>query len=545
MLTYLSIRDFVLVEKLDLSFGGGFTVLTGETGAGKSIIADALLALLGGRVKSDSIRTGCDKSSIQGTFAIGDNKTLHNGLADIGLEAQENELIIKREINKDGRSRAFSNGEQISVPTLKALGDILADFHGQHDHQSLMKSEIHLMLLDEFGNTFNLLDEYKKNFMEWKEAREELETTIARNQKLKETEALLEHRKKELLGAELKEGAEAALLTKIRRLEGGAKMVELLNGLRESLDNNAASALRQSQKILLKITEMDSQYGERAQMVTEALAMVENALSHLPDTSGIESEETLDELNESLAKIARLKRKYQKSEAELISFLADTEESLSFLDRSGFEIGELENKVEVFGNEVLKSAEKLSTARKKSSVTFEKEVLKNLWDLNMSHSIFSVNFEKRELPHKNGYDDIEFLFSANPGESAKPLSKTASGGELARVMLSIRAVIAEKDRVPVLVFDEVDTGIGGETADKVGSMLKELGESRQVFCVTHSHQIAKEAASHFSVEKRVVGGKTLIRVRELDRSERIEELARMLGGGKKSASIEHAKNLLK
>ena len=191
MLTYLSIRDFVLVEKLDLTFSGGFTVLTGETGAGKSIIADALLVLLGGRVKSDSIRTGCDKSSIQGTFVIGGSKILTKGLTGIGLEAQEGELIIKREINRDGRSRAFSNGEQISISTLKALGDLLADFHGQHDHQSLMKSEIHLMLLDEYGNNANLLDEYKKDFVEWKEACEELETTIARNVKLKETEAVL------------------------------------------------------------------------------------------------------------------------------------------------------------------------------------------------------------------------------------------------------------------------------------------------------------------------------------------------------------------
>ncbi|MBL8028716.1 MAG: DNA repair protein RecN [Fibrobacteres bacterium] len=545
MLTYLSIRDFILIEKIDLSFAGGFNVLTGETGAGKSIIADALLVLLGGRVKSDLIRSGCEKASIQGTFNLGGKKDIKNGLSEIGLGLEDNELIVKREISQDGRSRAFCNGEQIPIATLKSLGDLLADFHGQHDHQSLMKSETHLVLIDEYGNHTVEVLKYKELFTEWKDALKELEEITARNRQLKEREALLEHRRKELQDAGIKAGAEAALLTKIRRLEGGAKMAELVNSLRESLETDAIGALRRSFKLMQKLAELDPQYSDRTSLLGESLATAESALAHLPSQEAEESEETLDELNESLAKIAKLKRKYQKDESELITLLSETEEAFSFLDKSVIEIGELEKKAEQLSVQVHMAADHLSGERKKSTLRFEKEVVRNLKELNMGHSVFKAAFEKREIPKENGIDSVEFLFSANPGEVPKSLSKTASGGELARVMLSVRAVIAEKDRIPVLVFDEVDTGIGGETADKVGEMLKELGISRQVFCVTHSHQIAKEASFHYSVEKRVSGGKTTIRVRELDKGERVEELARMLGGSKKSAAVEHARNLLK
>jgi DNA repair protein RecN (Recombination protein N) len=544
MLNYLSIRDFILVERLDLSFNGGFSVLTGETGAGKSIIADALLFLLGGRAKTDVIRTDSDKASVQGTFQIG-SKGLLKFLSENGIEPENGELIIKREISRDGRSRAFTNGQQIPVSVLKSLGDLIADFHGQHDHQSLMKREVHLELLDEFGGITDSVERYGRLFENWRVARERLEAVVVRNAELKEKETLLEHRRKELSEANLKDGSENAILAKIKRIEGGAKMAGYIDNLRDVLGTEALGALRRAEKLLVKLSEMDSQYESRISNITEAIASAESALVHLPDFSEDDNEESLDELNEALAKIAKLKRKYQKSETELLQLLIETEAAISFLGTSNEDIEALGKEAEMVGEAVLNEAEKISASRKKIAAMFEKEVLKNLKELNMGNSRFSVSFEKRELPAVNGIDSVEFLFSANAGEKVKPLSKTASGGELARVMLSIRVVIAEKDGVPVLVFDEVDTGIGGETADKVGLMLGELGKKRQVFCVTHSHQIAKEAASHYSVEKISSGGRTIVRVRELDKDDRVDELARMLGGTRKKAAVEHARILLK
>ncbi len=546
MLTYLSVRDLILVDKLDISFGAGFNVLTGETGAGKSMVTDALLLLLGGKLKGSVVRSGKEKAVVQGTFNIDKkNSSLHRALNDSAIALENGtELIIKREIGSDNRSRAFANGQQITMASLRSLGDLLVDFHGQHDNESLTKTETQLSLLDDFGGLVSLRKEYAMLFMEWKETERALDMLVVRNKKIREESDMLSLRLRELKEANVRFGEEEQLLAKIRRIEGGQKLIELRRELRECLDDRLLPSLRETQKLFERLIAIDALYDERGKMVCEALSLVKEAASAIKFDYDDESDENIDALNDSLAKINRLKRKYQQDEGGLVSLLAETEKALLSLANGGTEEDELRIKADNLRESVLSKGKGLSSQRKKAAELFSRGVIKNLKLLNMEKTEFRIKFIDREFPSESGIDKIEFVFSANPGEEVKNLADTASGGELARLMLSIRVVTAERDLVPVLVFDEIDAGIGGETSEMVGKMLKKVGINRQVFSVTHSHQIAKEAEHHFSVVKRNIGTATVVRVIELDYEERVEELARMLGGAEKIAAVEHAKKLL-
>lgn len=558
MLTTLRIKNLALVPELTLELAHGFNVITGETGAGKSVIIGALNLVLGERADRTLIRSGADSCSVEAVFALGNLAAAINGfLEERGLDPCEDEqLVLKRTFSNSGVNKQFINGGPATLAVLAALGEFLVDMHGPHDHQSLLHSGKQLDILDAYGS----LGELRRNFARLVESRaalaEEKAGLIVDERTYAQQLDLLRFQVNEIESAKLLPDEEAALEAEYSRLSNASRLIELSQAALAALSEDEGSLMDKAGAIgrgLNELSRLDPQAETIVEMHHQAvnsLQELQRELSNYGDSIQAEPGR-LAELEQRLDLIQSLKRKYGSTLEQVIVFGNEARQKLESLESRDEELARLQAAISKVETSLVSVGEELSSARRKVIPKLNKAVTKQLGDLGFKQSSFSVSittsksgeaFANGSL-HSSGFDAVDFQFAPNPGEPARPLKAIASSGELARVMLALKTVLAAQDQVPVLVFDEVDANVGGETAVAVGQKMKQIGESRQTLCITHLAQVAAAAKSHFVVSKDIVDGRTVSHIRLLDENERVNELARMLGGG--DAARQHASALIK
>ena len=552
MLTTLRIKNLALVSDLTLELQPGYNVITGETGAGKSIILGALNLVLGERADRTLIRSGEESCSVEAVF---DTKKLRVPLKifleENGLElCEDHQLVLKRTFTAAGTNRQFINGSPTALATLAALGEWLVDMHGPHDHQSLLHAGKQLLILDAFGD----LEKTREEFGELVRRRTVLEAEksglVVDEKTYAQQLDLLRFQVQEISTARLQAGEDEAVEAEFNRASNAAKLLQLSQAALDVLSESDSSLLTQSGavgRVLAELQRVDDAGAknlvELHAQAAETLRELQSAVSHYADKVDVDPAR-LAELEERLNLLHTLKRKYGADIAEVIAFGDDAKQKLSSLESRDAELSRLNAALEKLDGEILAAGKKLSAARKKVIPQLAKAVSKQLEDLGFKQSKFDVAISPAAQPSASGLDEIEFQFAPNPGEPAKPLRAIASSGEMARVMLALKTVLAAEDEIPVLVFDEVDANVGGETANVVGEKMQQIAAKRQVFCITHLPQVASAADAHYVVTKLVKNGRTISEITLLDKKSRVTELARMLGG-QTAAARKHAEALLK
>ncbi len=567
MLTELTVRNFALIEELQLHLKAGYTVLTGETGTGKSIIVDALNAALGERLTADVVRGGSDSSLTEAVFDGSDAPGALAALEDNGLAcADEPTIIISREIAPGG-SKYRLNRRASTLALVQEVGAHLADIHGQHQHQSLLHDENHLRYLDEFGGRthLELLEEYRRCFVRFERARSEL-----RGLRIDEAERarrldMVSFQVEEIDAAGLEDGEEEQLLQRRRLLQAGEKLMEALAraGVLLSAGDEAAlgakDALQEAADAVAVVADVDPVLQGIAEELQETAYRTEAAARALSDYADrVEPDaDGLEQVEARLDVIANLKRKYGDDIAGVLAFRDNAAAERERLASNTERLAELGEQLESLAAETGAAARALGDARRALARRLSKSVATELETLGMAGARFDVEFEhavdtegalmpggERLRAGRDGVDRVRFMLCANAGEQLRPLSRVASGGELSRLMLALKSLCARGSAVPTIVFDEIDVGIGGQTAHSVGEKLMALSRSAQVLCVTHLPQVAKFADHHYVVAKEVSGGRTRIVIRELDEHERVEEMARMYGGRDVGAASDYARRAL-
>ena len=554
MLTTLRIKNLALVSDLTLELQPGCNVITGETGAGKSIIIGALNLVLGERADRTLIRSGEESCSVEAVFDVKKLRApLKIFLDENGLEpCDEHQLVLKRTFTNAGTNRQFVNGSPTTLATLNSIGEWLVDMHGPHDHQSLLHAGKQLLILDAFGG----LEKDRAAFGELVQRRGVLESEKSALVVDEKTYAqqldLLRFQVQEISAARLKDGEDVEVEAEFHRASNAAKLLQLSQAALDVLSESDNSVLTQSGAIGRVLAELQRVDAGAANLVelhaqaSETLRELQTAVSHYADKVDVDPAR-LAELEERLNLLHTLKRKYGATIAEVIVFDADAKQKLQSLESRDAELARLNAALEKIGAEILAAGKKLSAARKKVIPQLAKAVSKQLEDLGFKQGKFDVAISAaREdaRPTGTGLDEIEFQFAPNLGEPAKPLRAIASSGEMARVMLALKTVLATEDEIPVLVFDEVDANVGGETANAVGEKMQQIAAKRQVFCITHLPQVAAPADAHYVVTKQVKNGRTISEITLLDKKSRVTELARMLGG-QSDVARKHAEALLK
>ena len=561
MLSLLKIKNIALIDELEIEFGRGLNLLTGETGSGKSIIVDSLGALTGERVSADLIKEGERSATIEGLFSVGGDKEISRMLDESGIEPAE-DLIVRRELSAAGKNRVFVNNQLVTQSFLKKLGSFLVDIHGQGEQADLYNTANHISILDQYAGVLSEIECVAAAYREWLATRGELA-----NLKRDEAEKLqlldiLKFQADEISKADLKADEEDSLEEEKRRLNNVEKLSALSAEIYAVLYDNDASSLATLQKAardVEELTEYDSSFGEYREGVQSAVAVIEDlAIAARDFLNRLEfSPERLAEIEDRLAEITRLKRKYGGTVAAVLEHLADARSRLERIESAEFREEELQKKLVQLRKAYIVQASRLHEKREAAARKFEKQVEQNLKSVALEKARFEVRFDspsEGDLSDESstsyfgpiGFDRVEFYFSANPGESLRPLARVASGGEASRVMLVLKTASKADRRKKSAVFDEVDVGIGGRVAEAVGLKLKELSRAVQVMCVTHQPQIASLAEHHFVVEKTSNKNRTSITVRSLDAADRIEEIARMLAGQKVTeAARTNAREMLK
>lgn len=551
MLTTLRIKNLALVSDLTLELQPGCNAITGETGAGKSIILGALNLVLGERADRTLIRSGEESCSVEAVFDVRKLRTpLKSFLEENGLEpCEDSQLVLKRTFTSAGTNRQFINGSPTTLATLAALGESLVDMHGPHDHQSLLHPAKQLLILDAFGK----LESQREAFAELVRRRAELlaekSALIVDEKTYAQQLDLLRFQVQEISAARLKEGEDAEVEVEFHRASNAAKLLQLSQTALEALSESESSLLTQSGVVGRVLTELQrvdagaASLVETHAQVSESLRELQSAVSHYADKVDVDPAR-LAELEERLNLLNTLKRKYGATIAEVIAFGDEVKRKLQSLESRDAELARLNAALEKLDAELLVTGKKLSAARRKIIPQLAKAVGKQLDDLGFKQSKYDVAISSAVELSASGMDVIEFQFAPNLGEPAKSLRAIASSGEMARVMLALKTVLAAEDEIPVLVFDEVDANVGGETANAVGDKMKQIAAKRQVFCITHLPQVAAPADAHYVVTKQVVNGRTVSEIKLLDKKSRITELARMLGG-QSDAARKHAEALLK
>jgi DNA repair protein RecN (Recombination protein N) len=547
MLRRLRIKNLAVVEEVEWELGQGFNVLTGETGAGKSILIDAFLLLLGERADKSLVRTGAESCLVEGE--LDEAKELHGWLDQKGVEPDpDGTLVIKRQISAAGTGRQFLNGSAVTLGVLKELGDRLVDLHGPHDHQALLSPSAQRAALDAFGG---LEKEAAAVRLAWGLKKEAEEKLAAFRQRMAgadgATRELIDHQVKELEQAQLRPGEDEELERDHAAAGHGKRIVELaaeVNSLLESGEENALGFLSKAQRALTEWERLDGAAGEmrsKNEEVVESLRELAREAERRAEQVGLDAER-LAEMERRLDLVLGLKKKYGGSVEAALRRLEDLRKRQAELaDASGTE-RKLEEDLKEAAHQHRQTCAKLSEGRKKAAPRFTKEVTEQLRGLGFAQSRLEAAWKPQELG-SDGAETVELLFAPNPGEAPRPLRAIASSGEMARVMLALKTVLAERDGVPVLIFDEVDANVGGETAAAVAERLRGLGKSHQVLCLTHLPSVAAAAEHHFAVVKRVEKGRTFAELSRLDGEERERELTRMLGGDGKAARML-AKELL-
>ena len=544
MLRQLHIRDFAIIDSLTLNFEPGLNVLTGETGAGKSIIVDALGLTLGERAHTDMIRSGRKETSIEAHFDI----QAHPFLERAGIPVEEG-VIIRRTLSSTGKSKAYINDTMVNLQTLLEFGRSLVDIHGQHEHQSLLSTDNQMSMLDAYGKLIDVRSEVEKLFGEAQSLRQELSALKSDIREREQRSDLLKFQINEIDASALKPGEAEALKEERTILANLAKLHELTDSARELLysgEGSSSEKLSAALSLVKEISRIDPAAGDVLRLLESTLPLIEDAdvsLRGYMEKYDMDPGK-LEEIEDRLELIRRLERKYGEGVEAILKHRDDAEKELQRLTLSDERLRGLED--ELRGKEDMLSAKaaRLSDMRKEVSHKIERAIKTVLAELGMEKAEFGIDIKTAPLS-SSGADAIEFLFSANKGEPPKSLARVASGGELSRIMLALKEILAEVDRVPVLIFDEVDAGIGGRTAESIGAKLRDLGSRHQVLCITHLPQIAAMAHHHVMIEKAQRKEGICVKVKELSDKEREEEIARMLGGKVTDISLRHAKELLK
>lgn len=551
MLRELTIENLAIIEKLDLEFSDSLVTLTGETGAGKSIILNGINLLIGEKAFTEMIRDGEDYLLAQGVFEV--NEQQRETLVEMGIEVEEDELIVQRKFERSGKGKAFVNGRRVPLSALKEIMGTLVDLVGQHSHQLLLDSKYHINLIDRFLDNQGIT--LKKEIEELVHAYHKIHKEIVNIDEIKkefsDKKELYEFQLQDIENLKLKEGEDEELEEEYKKLFNAGKITENLGNslmiLKEG-EINALSLLGSAKKNLEYISKFGKEYEDLSEKIDKIYYEIGDLSDLVDDALGdVESDDyRLNSIVDRLDKINALKKKYGISIKEILEYKKELSEKLDKLDSNSFEEEKLKKDLEKTLHSYLEKADLLSDCRKKVSENIEKMLQNELADLNMSAARFKVSFEKEEKVNKNGKDIIEFLIATNVGQDYKTLTKIASGGEVSRIMLALKAIFSKVDNIPILIFDEIDIGVGGETVRKIASKLKDIGAHAQVICITHSPQIAAKANQQFFIEKKVIDNNTTTTVRELSQEERINEIGRMLAGENiTEAVLNHASELLK
>lgn len=561
MLLQLDIKNIALIEEVSIEMGAGLNVLTGETGAGKSIIIDSINAVLGERVSKDIIRTGEDKAYVEAAFQI-DNACFDDIWNVMGMEPEEDgTLILSREITQSGRNICRVNGKMVALSLLRQIGERLIDIHGQHDNQSLLKTESHIDLLDSFGGDSikQIKEEYLTLLEQYKENRSRIKAISGNPGERERKIDLLKFQINEIKSAKLKNDEEELnkqklLLTNAEKIKESLSVTYSLLSSGERGEQAAVDSINSALSQLSSITRLDSCYEDMYNRIKEALYQLEDIADDVrKNCDNIEYDpKLLEEIEERLDQIFKLKRKYGATIDDIIKYCEKSEEQLEQLEKSEEYITKLRQQQAELVEKLLNRSMKLNEERRRAASILESRIGEQLDELEMKNSKFKVDIEYNDTADengikftRNGLDKVEFLISPNLGEPLKPLAKIASGGEMSRVMLAIKNILAEVDKIPTMIFDEIDTGISGKAAQKVGEKLAGISEGHQVICVTHLAQIACMADNNYLIEKVSNNSSTNTNVIMLDRDGKIREIARLIGGTfTTDTSLKYAEELI-
>lgn len=548
MLELLHIENIAIIEAADIEFAPGFNALTGETGAGKSIVIDSLSAVLGQRTSRELIRTGAEKAFVSAAFS---------GMApelteELGIQPEaDGTLLLQREIQTDGKNVCRVNGRPVTVGQLRALGARLLNIHGQHDGQQLLDEEQHIVYLDSFGRVESLAITYAEKYKNFTDIRRQIGALQMDEAEKARRVDTLQYQIEELRWAKLTPGEEEELTARRGMLRNAEKFLDAVAGADYALNGDdsgggALSALRQAQDALGGVRHLDDAFGQLYERLGEAYSEVYDIAATVEDKRGEldVSPGELDRVESRMDLLYRLKKKYGATVEDMLDYQARCEAELAQIEDAGDTLVRLEQALSKAEKAARQAAQALSDARKAAAEQLTAQILTELQQLDMGKIRFAVDFAEKPLD-SDGMDAVRFLMSANVGEELRPIHKIASGGELARIMLAMKNVLSEQDHVGTMVFDEVDTGVSGRAAQKVAEKMARISRRKQVLCVTHLPQLAAMADTHFSVEKGERGGRTYTEVRRLDREQRRRELARLTGGSHVSQTmLDGAEELL-
>ena len=574
MIETLSIRNIALIDELELELASGLNIFTGETGAGKSVILKSIGLVLGERASADIVREGADFAKVEASVAPDDTHPMWHTDFDFNDVLDPSDVVIlSRQINAKGRSRCHINGRLVNLKQLQALGTLLIDIHGQHEHQSLFRTETHLKLLDDFGGSSEARQQVGKVYTQLRALQQEaasLADTLAASEREKD---LLEFEIKELTAANLEEGEDEKLADEARVLKNAEKLSQSANYVCEQLDgSNQAGGfgsgsmdlstldrLKDAANALTDLLDLDGSLSELQVRLESSLYELEDIASQIrqyADTVEF-NQGRLDEIADRLALIAKLKRRYGNTISEILAYHAEAEQKLETLQLGSEKQESLQAEIEKTIQEAQHLSTALSAKRLHVAKHLSERIEKELRTLGMDKAEFQASVQhipdergpfqvngKRYAFRSDGMDDVEFLIAPNVGSEARPIARIASGGEISRIMLALKTVLVQVDEIPTLLFDEIDSGIGGKVADVIGKKLKELSAFSQVICITHLPQIARFADKHFRVEKKVVDERTLITAKPLTAEEQVNEIVRMHGGEETEIGLAHARELL-
>ncbi|WP_061592095.1 DNA repair protein RecN [Streptococcus sanguinis] len=551
MLLEISIKNFAIIEEISLNFEQGMTVLTGETGAGKSIIIDAMNMMLGSRATTDVIRHGAPKAEIEGLFSLENSRALREIFEEQGWELTD-ELIIRREILQNGRSVSRINGQMVNLSVLKAVGQHLVDIHGQHDQEELMRPQLHIAMLDEFGTAdfLHLKGRYQETFDHYRSLRKQVLTLQKNQQEHKARIEMLEFQMAEIESAALKSGEDTALHQERDRLLNHKLIADTLMNAYTMLDNEDFSSLtnvRSAMNDLESIEDYDPAYKELSGSLSETYYVLEDVSKRLEDIlDGLDFDgDRLLQVESRLDLINSITRKYGGQVDDVLDYFAQISKEYSLLTGSNLSSEDMDRELKALERELVELAQELSQARHGLAAQLEAEIKQELQDLYMEKARFKVQFSKGKF-NREGNEQVEFYISANPGEDFKPLVKVASGGELSRLMLAIKSAFSRKEGKTSIVFDEVDTGVSGRVAQAIAQKIHKIGSNGQVLAISHLPQVIAIADYQFFIEKISDENSTVSTVRLLTADERVQEVAKMLAGEDVTeAALTQARELLK
>jgi DNA repair protein RecN (Recombination protein N) len=571
MLKSLTIKNYALIDSLHAEFGNGLVILTGETGAGKSIIVDALGLIIGERASPEVVRSGMDKAVVEGVFSLSGARSVKELLYARGVECRE-ELIVRREVSAKGQSRAFVDDSPVTLGLLKQVGELLVDLHGQHDHQSLLRPETHVRMLDEVGGLDGMVQEFRGSLEHMGQVSAELEELRLREQQLREKREFYAFQLQEIDAVGPRPGEEEELESELRVLENAERLFSATATLYELLyegDRSVRDQLVVARNQLQDLAEIDARFDDAAQECGSADAIISELARFIQSyNAGVEfNPQKLEQTRERLGRLSLMKKKYGGTIDLVLKKRSEISQELSLADNFGGVLDRLERELEVVRKECGTLAERLSAKRHEVAQRVDGTVVKELKKVGIREGGFSTRISQSEFTaskrhdglvdlyvtsgqkklwlNERGYDTVEFHISTNRGEEEKPLVKVASGGEVSRVMLALKTVLAKSDRLPVLVFDEIDVGVSGRIAQEVGMSLKSLSQYHQVVVITHLPQIAGLADAHYKVFKKERKGRTVTLLRKLSLTEQVEEVAKLMSGSQVTeAGLSGARELM-